>query len=60
MLKGVSATRRNPVYPALGGEPPYRLLTGLGAEGVTAVLGQRVRDAQEGGERVMNRPARPG
>ena len=24
--------------PGVGGEPPYRLLTGLGAEGVTAVL----------------------
>src|SRR5207245_11567838 len=42
----------------VGGEPPYRLLTGLGAERVAAVLGQRVRDAQESGERVVDPPDR--
>ena len=36
--------------PGVRGKPPYRLLTGLGAERVAAVLGQRVRHAQEGRE----------
>ena len=25
MLRGVSATRRNPVYPGVGGESPYQI-----------------------------------
>src|SRR5262252_7603350 len=43
-----------PGVPGIGGEPLDRLLTGLRAEGVAAVLGERARDAQERGEGVVD------
>src|SRR5437763_5754438 len=45
-----------PAEPGVAGEPPDRLLAGLRAEGVPAVLGQRVGYAQERGERVVHPP----